>query len=109
MGPKFREIDAVCYPIHLNNCNSKQDQFFRYMFDLSEKEAAELRHIQKNDVIAWYNTYLTQSSPKCRRLAVRVWGCNAELKEANTQVTSVQVIEDLAAFQISSKFYPSFC
>ncbi|GFZ19968.1 insulinase (Peptidase family M16) family protein [Actinidia rufa] len=81
----------------------------RYMFDLSEKEAAELRHIQKNDVIAWYNTYLTQSSPKCRRLAVRVWGCNAELKEANRQVTSPQVIEDLTAFKISSKFYPSFC
>ncbi|XP_057484528.1 nardilysin-like [Actinidia eriantha] len=81
----------------------------RYMFDLSEKEAAELGHIQKNDVIAWYNTYLAQSSPKCRRLAVRVWGCNAELKEVNRQVTSPQVIDDLAAFKISSKFYPSFC
>ncbi|XP_057513329.1 nardilysin-like isoform X3 [Actinidia eriantha] len=81
----------------------------RYMFDLSEKKAAELRHIQKIEVIAWYNTYLTQSSPKCWRLAVRVWGCNAKLKEANTQVTSVQVIEDLAAIKISSKFYPSFC
>ncbi|KAL6967811.1 nardilysin [Sarracenia purpurea var. burkii] len=82
----------------------------RYMFDLSEKEAEELRRIQKNDITEWYNTYLRQSSPKCRRLAVRVWGCNAEWKETvSTQATSVQVIEDLAAFKMSSKFYPSFC
>ncbi|KAG5514985.1 hypothetical protein RHGRI_036132 [Rhododendron griersonianum] len=81
----------------------------RYMFDLSEKEAEELRHIQKNDVVDWYNTYLSQSSPKCRRLAIRVWGCNADWKEANMQAPSVQVIEDLTAFKMSSTFYPSVC
>ncbi|KAH7845902.1 hypothetical protein Vadar_007209 [Vaccinium darrowii] len=74
----------------------------RYMFDLFEKEAEELRHIQKNDVIDWYNTYLRHPSTKCRRLAIRVWGCNADWKEANTQATSVQVIEDLTAFKMSS-------
>ncbi|XP_059626381.1 nardilysin-like isoform X2 [Cornus florida] len=81
----------------------------RYMFDLSEKEAEELRNIQKSDVTDWYSTYLRQSSPRCRRLAVRVWGCKTDWKEADTQVTSVQVIDDLAAFKMSSKFYPGFC
>ncbi|KAL7173019.1 hypothetical protein ACSBR2_032480 [Camellia fascicularis] len=81
----------------------------RYMFDFSAKEAEEISSIQKKDVIDWYSTYLRQSSPKCRRLAVRVWGCNAELKEANTQATSVQVIEDLTSFKMSSEFYPSIC
>ncbi|KAF7119559.1 hypothetical protein RHSIM_Rhsim13G0059900 [Rhododendron simsii] len=81
----------------------------RYMFDLSEKEAEELRRIKKNDVVDWYNTYLRQSSPKCRRLAIRVWGCNADWKAANSQASSVQVIEDLTAFKMSSTFYPSVC
>ncbi|CAL5426989.1 unnamed protein product [Camellia sinensis] len=81
----------------------------RYMFDFSAKEAEEISSIQKKDVIDWYSTYLRQSSPKCRRLAVRVWGCNAELKEANTQATSVQVIEDLTSFKMPSEFYPSIC
>ncbi|XAR60816.1 Insulysin [Bertholletia excelsa] len=81
----------------------------RYMFDLSEREAEELRSIQKNDVIDWYNTYLRQPSPKCRRLAVRVWGCNADWREVEVQGKSVQVIEDLSAFKMSSNFYPSIC
>ncbi|KAK9279411.1 hypothetical protein L1049_013090 [Liquidambar formosana] len=81
----------------------------RYMFDLSVKEAEELRSIHKIDVINWYKTYMQQSSPKCRRLAVRVWGCNTDLKEAETQPKSVQVITDPAAFKKSSKFYPSIC
>ncbi|CAK9143283.1 unnamed protein product [Ilex paraguariensis] len=81
----------------------------RYIFDLSEKEAGELRSIQKDDVINWYNTYLRQSSPKCRRLAVRLWGCNTDCKDADTPPTSVQFIKDLAEFKLSSKFYPSVC
>ncbi|KAA8543659.1 hypothetical protein F0562_021595 [Nyssa sinensis] len=81
----------------------------RYMFDLSEKEAEELRSIQKTDVIDWYSTYLIRSSPKCRRLAVRVWGCNTDWKEAHTQSMSVQFIEDLTAFKLSSNFYSSIC
>lgn len=93
----------------LRSSNAKYYPFFRYMFDLSEKEAEELRRIQKNDVVDWYNTYLRQSSPKCRRLAIRVWGCNADWKEANSQASSVQVIEDLTAFKMSSTFYPSVC
>uniref|UniRef100_A0A5B7A3B8 Putative nardilysin isoform X1 n=1 Tax=Davidia involucrata TaxID=16924 RepID=A0A5B7A3B8_DAVIN len=81
----------------------------RYMFDLSEREAEELKSIQKSDVIDWYSTYLRRSSPKCRRLAVRVWGCNTDWKEAHTQATSVQFIKDLASFKMSSNFYPSIC
>ncbi|XP_040991889.1 nardilysin-like [Juglans microcarpa x Juglans regia] len=81
----------------------------RYMFDLSKKEAEELNSIHKTDVINWYKMYLQQSSPKCRRLAVRVWGCNTDMKEAEMQHKSVQVIKDVTAFKMSSKFYPSIC
>ncbi|XP_073021907.1 nardilysin-like [Primulina eburnea] len=79
----------------------------RYMFDMSKKEAEELNGVQKKDIVDWYRTYLRQSSPKCRRLAIRVWGCNTDL--SNAQVTSAQVISDLEEFKKNSKFYPSFC
>ncbi|KAL5582861.1 hypothetical protein UlMin_015303 [Ulmus minor] len=82
----------------------------RYIFDLSKKEAEELKSLQKSDVINWYKMYLQNSSPKCRRLAVRVWGCNTDFKEAETRARSTeQLIEDLAAFKMSAKFYPSLC
>ncbi|XP_009594332.1 nardilysin-like [Nicotiana tabacum] len=81
----------------------------RYMFDMSEKEAEELRSIQKSDLVEWYHTYLRRPSPKCRRLSVRVWGCNTDWKDADSPVASVQVIKDLTAFKKSAKFYPSLC
>ncbi|PIN02722.1 hypothetical protein CDL12_24764 [Handroanthus impetiginosus] len=79
------------------------------MFDMSEKEAEELKDIKKEDIIDWYHTYLRQTSPKCRRLAIRVWGCNTDWKEADVQVASRQVIEDLSGFKNSSEFYPGLC
>lgn len=82
---------------------------FRYMFDLSKKEAEELKDIQKEDIIDWYCTYLRQPSPKCRRLAIRVWGCNTDWKDADAQVASRQVIKDLTGFKKSSELYPSLC
>ncbi|PON37676.1 S-ribosylhomocysteinase (LuxS) [Parasponia andersonii] len=81
----------------------------RYIFDLSKREAEELGRIQKSDVINWYKTYLQQSSPKCRRLAIRVWGCNTNLKEVEMRSKPEQVIKDVAAFKMSSVFYPSIC
>ncbi|XP_048226972.1 nardilysin-like isoform X2 [Ricinus communis] len=81
----------------------------RYTFDFSEQEAEELKTINKNDVVNWYKTYLQQSSSKCRRLAVRVWGCNTSLKEFETTRDSEQVIKDLSTFKMSSEYYPSFC
>ncbi|KFK43001.1 hypothetical protein AALP_AA1G066600 [Arabis alpina] len=81
----------------------------RYMFDYSHKEAEELKTIQKKDVINWYKTYFKESSPKCRRLAVRVWGCNTNMKETQTDQKSVQVIADAVAFKSTSQFYPSLC
>ncbi|XP_047330594.1 nardilysin-like [Impatiens glandulifera] len=80
----------------------------RYMFDMSEKEVEELKSVQKKDIIDWYHTYLTKSSPMCRSLVIRVWGCNTEWKDAETQSTSLH-IDDLAAFKMSSKFYPGIC
>ncbi|KAH6828296.1 Insulinase family protein [Perilla frutescens var. hirtella] len=81
----------------------------RYMFDLSEKEAEELKDIQKEDIIEWYRTYLRQPSPKCRRLAIHVWGCNTDSKDADGQGASRQVIKDLAELKKSAEFYPSLC
>lgn len=80
----------------------------RYMFDFSEREVEELKSIEKVDVINWFGTYLKQSSPSCRRLAVRVWGCNTNMKDAAPQ-QSLQIINDVAAFKMSSAFYPSLC
>lgn len=82
---------------------------FRYMFDFSQKEAEELKNIQKNDIIDWYKTYLQESSPKCRRLAIRVWGCETNMVEAKTPLKSVVAIKDIEAFKTSSMFYPSLC
>ncbi|PQM40259.1 nardilysin-like [Prunus yedoensis var. nudiflora] len=79
----------------------------RYMFDFAAEEAEELKTIHKEDVINWYRTYLQQSSPKCRRLATRVWGCNTDPKEAEARSESMQGIEDPATFKMSSTFYPS--
>ncbi|KAJ4834406.1 hypothetical protein Tsubulata_007349 [Turnera subulata] len=81
----------------------------RYLFDYSQKEAEELKTLEKKDVINWYRMYLLQSSPKCRRLAVRVWGSNTDMKEAESRADSEQAIKDLAAFKQSSEYYPSFC
>ncbi|XP_043723576.1 nardilysin-like isoform X2 [Telopea speciosissima] len=80
----------------------------RYLFDMSEKEAEELRSITKNDVIDWFNEYFRPSSPKCRRLAVHVWGCNT-MEVDETQVKSVRRIEDVDTFKISADFYTSLC
>ena len=76
---------------------------------MSKKEAGELRNLSKNDVVDWYKTYLKPSSPKCRRLLIRLWGCNTNLKDAEGRPESAHVITDVAAFKISSKFYPSLC
>lgn len=76
---------------------------------MSKKEAEELRNINKHDVVEWYKMYFKQSSPKCRRLLVRVWGCNTDLKDAEALPKSVHLITDPASFKMSSNFYPSVC
>lgn len=81
----------------------------RYIFDLSKKEAEELESIRKSDVINWYRTYLRRSSSKCRRLAVRVWGCDTDLKDAETRPEPEQVVKDITAFKMSSSYYLSIC
>ncbi|KAL6203557.1 hypothetical protein ACLB2K_027257 [Fragaria x ananassa] len=70
----------------------------RYESDLDKRVAEEVKSLQRRDVINFYRTYLQQSSPKCRRLAIRVWGCNTDFKEPEARPESAQVIEDLAAF-----------
>ncbi|XP_004300711.1 PREDICTED: insulin-degrading enzyme-like [Fragaria vesca subsp. vesca] len=77
----------------------------RYTYDWPKRVAEEVRSLQKEDIINFYKTYLQPSSPKCRRLAIRVWGCNSDLKEAEAPPESIQLIQDLAAFKMSSEFY----
>ncbi|MCL7024740.1 hypothetical protein MKW94_013598 [Papaver nudicaule] len=81
----------------------------RYMFDMMEKEVEELKTIKKSDVIDWYKTYISPASSQCRRLAVRVWGCNTDMKEAEAERDSVMVIEDVVAYKLQADFYPSLC
>lgn len=82
---------------------------YRYQFDMLKLEAEEIKTIQKTDVVKWYNTYLRPSSPKCRQLAIHVWGCNTNLEEAQIPANSWQLIEDIASFKSSSEFYPFLC
>ncbi|XP_072975496.1 nardilysin-like isoform X1 [Typha angustifolia] len=82
----------------------------RYSFDMSKVEAEELKTVQKNDVINWYNTYLKPSSSKCRQLTIHVWGCNTNItEEAKLQEKPWEVIEDINALKTSSNFYSSLC
>ncbi|XP_062211184.1 nardilysin-like [Phragmites australis] len=82
----------------------------RYMFDMSKLEAEELRTVWKDDIIAWYNTYIRSSSPKRRRLAVHVYGCNSDIAEAaKLQEQSWTIIDDVKSLKVSSQFYSSLC
>lgn len=82
----------------------------RYMFDMSKLEAEELRTVQKEDVISWYNTYIRPSSPKRRRLAIHVYGCNSDIAEAaKLQEHSWTAIDDVKSLKVSSQFYSSLC
>lgn len=73
-------------------------------------EAEVLKAISKSDVINWYKTYLVSSSPKCRQLAIHLWGCNSNLREeVKTQSQLGKVIDDIGSFKLSSEYYPSLC
>ncbi|TVU47149.1 hypothetical protein EJB05_06736 [Eragrostis curvula] len=82
----------------------------RYIFDMAKLEAEELRTVRKDDVITWYNTYIRSTSPKRRRLAVHVYGCNSDIAEAaKLQEQSWTAIDDVKSFKVSSQFYSSLC
>jgi nardilysin len=83
---------------------------YRYMFDMSKLEAEELRTVRKEDVISWYNTYIRSSSPKRRRLAIHLYGCNSDIAEAaKLQEQSWTAVDDVESLKHSSQFYPSLC
>ncbi|CAH8384444.1 unnamed protein product [Eruca vesicaria subsp. sativa] len=56
----------------------------RYTFDSYSKETAEIQNIQKKDLIKWYRKYFRVSSPRCRRLALCLWGCNTAGMKRNS-------------------------
>lgn len=105
LSNEIEEKNSFKFSVLLNSVSL----IFRYMFDMPEKEAEELRSIRKIDLIEWYHTYLIRPSPKCRRLCVRVWGCNTSWKDTDAPVASAQDIKDLTSFKKSAKFYPSLC
>ena len=80
------------------------------MFDMPKLEAEELRTIKKADVIAWYDTYIRSPAPKRRRLAIHVYGCNADIAEAaKLQEQLWTAIDNVQSFKVSSQFYSSLC
>ncbi|KAL9250680.1 Nardilysin-like-like protein [Drosera capensis] len=64
----------------------------RYMFDLFEKEAQEPRSISKTDLKEWCKIYFQQSSERCCRLCVRVWGCNTKLEDVETKLQGSEML-----------------
>lgn len=82
---------------------------YRYLFDMSKLEAEELKTIQKTDVVNLYNTYFRSQSPKCRRLAIHVWGCKADTHGGAQTKDFGKEIDDVDSFKRHSKFYSSLC
>ncbi|KAG7553741.1 Metalloenzyme LuxS/M16 peptidase-like [Arabidopsis suecica] len=48
----------------------------RCIDNLYSEEKKELKLIKKKDLIEWYKRYFRISSPFCRTVVVRIWGCN---------------------------------
>lgn len=83
---------------------------FRYLFDMLKVEAEELKTIEKSDVIDWYKKYLRPPSPKCRQLAIHIWGCNTDIKEETKMLNKFgNAVEDINLLKSSSEFYSSLC
>ncbi|URE23096.1 Peptidase M16 inactive domain, partial [Musa troglodytarum] len=82
----------------------------RYLFDMLKVEAEELKTIEKSDVIDWYKKYLRPPSPKCRQLAIHIWGCNTDIKEETKMLNKFgNAVEDVDFLKSSSEFYSSLC
>ncbi|KAH7285476.1 hypothetical protein KP509_33G029900 [Ceratopteris richardii] len=86
----------------------------RYIFDISKREAEELRSITKAEVMNLYDTYFTVKSPCLRKLMVCVWGSNARgedhiLKKKSLRNNEVITIDNLSEFKNNNEFYPALC
>ncbi|KAJ3682908.1 hypothetical protein LUZ60_013135 [Juncus effusus] len=81
----------------------------RYIFDMHKIEAEELKTIKKDDVINLFNNYLRPESPKCRRIAFHVCGCDVDSNAdvAKLQENNWKLIVDPNSFKKDSEFYPS--
>ena len=78
-----------------------------YLFEMLNLEADELTNIHKFDVIDWYNSFLYETSLKCRRLCIHVWGCNAHKDDAAESTKLGNVIDDILAIS-SLQFFISY-
>lgn len=88
----------------------------RYLFDINNREAEELRKITKADVIDWYKTFLCPKSPNFRKLTIFIWGSNARAQKGTKNGRRVaapgeeeEIIENISEFKGRSQYFPALC
>eukprot|EP00252_Welwitschia_mirabilis_P007587 TRINITY_DN19118_c0_g1_i1.p1 TRINITY_DN19118_c0_g1~~TRINITY_DN19118_c0_g1_i1.p1 ORF type:complete len:1100 (+),score=208.89 TRINITY_DN19118_c0_g1_i1:181-3300(+) len=103
-------------PSLIDETNYHWDQIVnkRYSFEMLKLEADELTRIDKADIMNWYNVFINSASSACRRLSIRIWGCNTlETCHTSKSNSSHEIIDDIPALKLRSEFYPalsrSFC
>lgn len=107
------------------------NSWHRYLFEAKKLEAAEVKSIEKKEVIDFLSQYLHPSSPTLRKLSIHIWGGNAQAAKTsgkvwggNAEVTKtsrennetmeaisdslkdVIVIDDLVSFKSGKELYP---
>eukprot|EP00250_Pteridium_aquilinum_P001882 c12089_g1_i1 orf=386-3718(-) len=87
----------------------------RYLFDINNREAEELKSITKADVINWYKKYLTPTSSSLRKLTICVWGSNARAEKGTKKGVKagasgkVVRIDNISEFKGKSEYFPALC
>jgi len=75
-----------------------------YVFDRAEKEAIELRLLQKNEVVAFWNEYIAKDAPRRKKLSVQLFGKGHAVPTSASD--NVSRITDIAAFKRSASLFP---
>ena len=104
----------------------------RYLFEVRKLEAAEVKSIEKKEVIDFLSQYLHPSSPAKRKLSIHIWGGNAQAAKSSGKVwggsaeatktskenresmevtigdssKDVMIIDDLVSFKFGKELYP---
>ena len=69
-------------------------------------EVDELTNVKKYNVIDLYNSFLNETSLKCCRLCIHVWGCNGHKDDVAKSTKLGNVIHDILAIS-SLQFFIS--
>lgn len=82
----------------------------RYIFDINQREAEELKTISKSHVIEWYKKYIWSKSRHVRKLTISVWGSNARADKYSSKDEGVnELIEDIVEFKQNNEYFPALC